>query len=207
MKYRQAISPTVPSSLSKRNDLIDVLAGAKEAPASAAASAKTPIEAAIQSAYLPPLRGENAELCRIGHEMEPIYGMNILEAAMNGIRLIDGSILVVKHLFRVGTVQQQNRRYQKDSADFLLIGTLNGRSIIAIVELKCRSKSSTQDAERKRLGFGRFASISCDSPDLRKYLLKRDEALQCAHHASTFGVNYVLFVTGDRISINGGVFD
>jgi hypothetical protein len=36
-------------------------------------------------------------------------------------------------------------------------------------------------------------------------MLKRDEALQCVHHASTFSVNYVLFVTRDRISITGGV--
>ena len=36
-------------------------------------------------------------------------------------------------------------------------------------------------------------------------MLKRDEALQCAHHASTLSVNYVLFVTGDRVSTTGGV--
>lgn len=31
------------------------------------------------------------------------------------------------------------------------------------------------------------------------------KALQCAHHASTLSVDYVLFVTGDRVSITGGV--
>jgi hypothetical protein len=35
--------------------------------------------------------------------------------------------------------------------------------------------------------------------------LKRSEALQCAHHASTLSVNYVLFVIGDRIGTTGGV--
>ena len=109
------------------------------------------------------------------------------------------------HLFRAGLLQKRNRKYQKDSPDFILIGTLDGCQIVAVVELKCRSKMKTQDAERCRAGYGKFASISCNSPDLHKYMLKRDEALQCAHHASTLSVNYVLFVTGDRVSITGGV--
>jgi hypothetical protein len=37
-------------------------------------------------------------------------------------------------------------------------------------------------------------------------MLERDEALQCVHHASTFSINYILFLTRDRISITGRVF-
>jgi hypothetical protein len=148
-------------------------------PPQADIAAKTPIEAVIQSAYLKPLKGETAELCKLGHQMEPIYGMNILEWAKNGARLEDGSVLKVHHLFRAGLLQKRNQKYQKDSPDFILIGTLDGRRIVAVVELKCRSKMKTQDAERRRAGYGKFASISCNSLDLCKYLLKRDEALQC----------------------------
>lgn len=71
--------------------------------------------------------------------------------------------------------------------------------------MKCRAKSSTQESERHCLGFRRFASVLCDLPDLRKYLLDRGEALQNAHHASTLSVKHVLFVTADRVSITGGV--
>jgi len=194
----------VPSKL-KRPDLIDVLSGKKEAPPQACATAKTPIEAVVQSTFLPPLKGENAELCKLGHTMEPVYGTNILNDGKDGIELEDGSILVVQHLFRAGLLQKQGRKYQKDSPDFILIGTLDGEPLKAVVEMKCQSKTKTQDAERNRNGYGKFASVSCASPDLRKYMLKRDKALQCAHHASTLLVNHVLFVTGDRIGITGGV--
>jgi hypothetical protein len=138
-------------------------------------------------------------------QMEPIYGMNILEWAKNGIRLEDGSVLKVHHLFRAGLLQKKNRMYQMDSPDFIIIGTLVGHEIVAVVELKCRSKMKTQDLERCHARYRKFVSISCNSLDLHKYLLKRDEALQCAHHVSTLSVNYVLFVTGDCVSITSGV--
>lgn len=68
-----------------------------------------------------------------------------------------------------------------DSPDFVLLGTLDGRPIVAVIELKCRSLVKTLNAERRRLGYGEFESISCDSPLLRKYLLKRDESFaMCA---------------------------
>jgi hypothetical protein len=205
--YRATKSSKIPSKINNKQDLIKVLSGTMEAPlpSQANVTAKTPIEAVIQSSYLPPLKGENAELCKLGHQMEPIYGTNILELGKEGIKLEDGKVLIVQHLFRAGLVQKRGRKYQKDSPDFILIGTLDGAPIVAVVEMKCRSKTKTQDAERRRAGYGNFASVSCDSPDLRKYMLKRDEALQCAHHASTLSVNYVLFVTGDRVSTTGGV--
>ena len=88
-----------------------------EVPSQANATAKTPVEAVIQSSYLPPLKGENAELCKLGHEMEPVHGRNILEMGKEGIELEDGSVLVVQHLFRAGLVQKRGRKYQKDSPD------------------------------------------------------------------------------------------
>lgn len=79
--------------------------------------------------------------------MEPIYGANILKTGKDGIKLENGSILVVQHLFRAGLVEKRHRPYQKDSPDFILIGTLDGEPLVAVVELKCRSKTNTQDAE------------------------------------------------------------
>lgn len=113
--------------------------------------------------------------------MEPIYGQNLLEAGKNGIRLRNGSVLVIHHLFRTGLVYKRGKRHQGDSPDFVLLGTLDGRPIVAVIELKCRSLVKTLNAERRRLGYGEFESISCDSPLLRKYLLKRDESFaMCA---------------------------
>lgn len=108
-KYRATINTTVPSKLSKKDDLIDVLSGAREAPtpANTTASAKTPIKAVVQSAFLNPLKGESAELCKLGHKMKPIYGKQLLDNGKGGITLEDGSVLVVEHLFRAGLVQKR----------------------------------------------------------------------------------------------------
>jgi hypothetical protein len=106
------------------------------------------LEAANQSAFLKPLKGEAAKLCKLGHQMEPIYGMNILEAAKNGVQFENGSLLVIQHLFRAGLVQKSgSQKDQNDSLDFVLIGTLDGEHFVAIVELKCRSNTNTQNAE------------------------------------------------------------
>lgn len=98
--------------------------------------------AVSQSPYLPPLKGENAELCKLGHQMEPIYGTNILEFGREGVKLVkpeDGFILVEQHLFRAGLVQKRGRKYQKDSPDSILVGTLDGDPIVAGVEMKWQS--------------------------------------------------------------------
>lgn len=131
--------------------------------------------------------------------------MNILQAGKDGIRLEDGKLLVVQHLFRAVLVQKSGQKYQKDSPDFILIGMLDGQQIVAVVQLKCRSKTKTHDAECHQAGYRKFASVSCQSTEHCSYMLKRGEALQCAHHTSTFSVNYVLSVTGDCVSITGGV--
>jgi hypothetical protein len=149
-KYRESsISTKVPGSL-ERPDLIDILSGAREAPtpAQSTVTAKTPIEAIIQSAFLPPLKGENAKLCKLGHQMEPVHAKNLIAAGKDGIALEDESVLVVQHLFRAGLLQKRGCKYhQKASPDFILIGTLDGEPIVAVVEMKCRSKAKTQDSE------------------------------------------------------------
>lgn len=94
-------------------------------------TAKTPIEAVVQSAHLKPLKGEAAELCKLGHQMEPICGQNLLEAGCSGIRLEDGSVLVINHLFRAGLVQKRGKKHQKDYPDFMLLGALDGQPIVA----------------------------------------------------------------------------
>lgn len=196
----------MPSNL-QRDGLINILSGNQEPPPppQAMVAAKTPIEAVVQSAFLSPLKGESAELCKIGHQMEPIYAENLLKAGKDGIKLQDGKVLIIHHLYRAGLLQKTGSKYQKDSPDFILIGTLDGEPLVAVVEMKARCKTKTQEAERRRVNFGEFASVSCRSPDLRKFLLNRGEALQNAHHASTLSLNHVLFVTGDRISMTGGV--
>lgn len=88
---------------------------------------------------------QKVELCRLGHQMEPIYGCNLLEAGKNGIKLEDGSVLVTQHLFRVGTVHKRGKKHQKDSPEFSLLGTLDGQPIVAVVNLKCRSKAKMQN--------------------------------------------------------------
>jgi hypothetical protein len=108
----------MPGSL-KRPDLIDILSFAREAPmpAESAVTAKTPIKAIVQSAFLPPLKGENAKLCELGHQMEPVYAKNLIAPGKDGIALEDESVLVVQHLFRAGLLQKRGCRYQKDSPD------------------------------------------------------------------------------------------
>ena len=93
--YRATKSSKIPSKINNKQDLIKVLSGVMEAPSPSQASvtAKTPVEAVIQSSCLPPLKGENAELCKLGHQMEPIYGTNILELGKEGIKLEDGKVL------------------------------------------------------------------------------------------------------------------
>jgi hypothetical protein len=56
-------------------------------------------------------------------------------------------MLVVQHFFRAGLLQKRGCKYQKDSPDFILIGTLDGEPIVAVVKMKCRSKAKTQDSE------------------------------------------------------------
>jgi hypothetical protein len=79
--------------------------------------------------------------------MEPVYAKNLIAAGKDGIALEDESMLVVQHLFRADLLQKRGCKYQKDSPDFILIGTLDGEPIIAVVKMKCRSKAKTQDSE------------------------------------------------------------
>lgn len=209
-KYRASISTRIPASVSRRDDFIAILSGKRDAPVAQSASGgapKTPLEAAVSSAFLKPITsGPARELMQIGHEMESVYGEQVLDQSKgDGILTADGKRLVVDHLFRTGLVQKRGKPHQKDSPDFVALGSLDGEAITAAVEMKARCKTTTNDAERQRTGYGEFITVSCRDRRLRRYLLKRSEALQCAHHASTLSVNYVLFVTGDRIGTTGGV--
>jgi hypothetical protein len=60
---------------------------------------------------------------------------------------------VVQHLFRAVLVQKSGQKYQKDSPDFILIEMLDGQQIVAVVQLKCRSKTKTHDAECHQAGY------------------------------------------------------
>jgi hypothetical protein len=131
---------TIVSSNLKKPDLISILRGTKGTPlpSKANAIAKTLLEAVVWSNFvLSPLNGESAELCKLGHHMELIYGMNILNEGKEGKRLKDGSVLDRPHLFRAGLLQKCDCKYQKDSPDFIVIGPLDGKPLLVVVKIKC----------------------------------------------------------------------
>ena len=85
-------------------------------------------------------------------------------------------------MYRAGLVSNICREYQKDSPDFILHGTLDGEDIWAVVEMKARCSSITAAKEGRRLNSeGNFSCISCYSNELRKYVLKKSEAIQVSH--------------------------
>lgn len=61
----------------------------------------------------------------------------------------------------------------------LLFGTLDGEFFLAVVEMKARCSSITAAKERRRIDSERQCShVSCYSNELRKYVLKKSEAVQ-----------------------------
>ena len=93
--------------------------------------------------------------------------------------LSNGKRLVVLHMYRAGLVSNICREYQKDSPDFILVGTIDGEFFSAVVEMKARCSSIAAAKERRRLNSERqYSYISYYSDDLRKHVLKKSEAVQ-----------------------------
>ena len=133
------------------------------------------------------------------------HAANLVDAAKGGIDVGDKRLEVL-HVFRCGLLESRGRPYQKDSPDFVAIIKVDGAIRVAAMEMKCRCANATASKERARISAqGKFSYASCRSPDLRRYLQSRSEALQCLHHAATLGVDYVVFVTGDTIGLTSGV--
>lgn len=96
------------------------------------------MDAIVRSGFLPSLKGTSAELCELGHKMEPIYGNDLLKITKGGITLSDGKSVEIVHLFRAGLLQSVARQWQKASPDFLALARIDGEEKIIIVEMKAR---------------------------------------------------------------------
>ena len=118
----------------KRQWLIDALAAGWED----SREDLTFMDAIVRAGLLPALKGTSAELCELGHKMEPIYGRNLLQATKGGIALSDGKMLEILHLFRAGLLQSELRPWQKASPDFLALARVDGEETIVVVEMKAR---------------------------------------------------------------------
>lgn len=108
-KYRELISRTIPSKVTKNSDFVDILSASREPPSLSrddASEAITPLEAVVQTNFVPPFKGVAAELCRMGHEMEPVYGHELLQLGKDGINLGNWRVLVINHLFRAGLLHK-----------------------------------------------------------------------------------------------------
>ena len=132
-RYKRSPPSNTPGN-SKRQWLIDALAAGWED----SREDLTFMDAIVRAGFLPSLKGASAELCELGHKMEPIYGKNLLEATKGGIALSDGKMLEVLHLFRAGLLQSEARPWQKASPDFLALARVDGEEVIVVVEMKAR---------------------------------------------------------------------
>ena len=90
------------------------------------------------------------------------------------VLLSNGKTLIALHARRVGLVSDASKEHQKDSPDCVLVGTIDGEILSAVVEMKARCSSIAAAKERRRLNSERQCSrISCYSDDLRKHALKK----------------------------------
>ena len=163
--------------------LIDVLSGDQPPPSESNNTKKinNSVEAVIYANFLRPSKGTSLELCKIGHVMEGACGKQLLQMSddNDGITFQNGKKLKISYLFRAGSVFRSDRQYQKDSPDFVVIGTLDNVHTIAIVEMKARCSSSTAAKERRKNNFLRdYSYLPWHSNELRKCILKKSEAVQ-----------------------------
>ena len=142
---RQNANANVPTEVNTTSMLINVLCGDVSPPSEETNDNKIthPIEAVIHTNFLPPLKGTSYELCKLGHMMEVIYGKQLIQMSdeTDGILLSNGKKLIVLHMHRAGLVSNVSREYQKDSPDFILLGTIDGEFFSAVVEMKARCSS------------------------------------------------------------------
>ena len=76
-------------------------------------------------------------------------------------------------MYRAGLVSNVSRECQKDSPDFVLIGTLDGKKVSSVVEIKSRCSSIAATKEIRRLNSKRNCScVSSYSNELLKHALK-----------------------------------
>lgn len=132
-RYKRNPPSNTPGN-SKRQWLIDALASGWED----SREDLTFMDAVVRSGFLPSLKGTSAELCELGHKMEPIYGSNLLAMTKGGVTLSDGKKLEIVHLFRAGLLQSVGRPWQKASPDFLALARIDGEENIIVVEMKAR---------------------------------------------------------------------
>ena len=181
--YRQNINENTPTEVNNVSMLINILCGDVPPPSEEINDKKIthPIEAIMHTNFLPPLKGTSYELCKLGHMMENVYGKQLIQMSdeTNGTLLSNGKKLIVLHMCRAGLVSNICKEYQKDSPDFKLFGILDEELFWAVVEMKARCSSITAAKERRRINLQRqCACISYYSNDLRKYVLKKSEAVQ-----------------------------
>ena len=175
---RQNANTNTPKEVNTTSMLINVSCGDVSPPSEETNDNKIthPIEAVMHTNFLPPLKGTSYELCKLGNMKEVIYGKQCIQMSdeTDGILLSNGKKLIGLHmLYRTGLVSNVSREHQKDSPDFLLIGTLDEEFFSAIVEMKARCSSITAAKERRRLNSERQCShVSCYSDELRKHVLK-----------------------------------